>query len=29
MWGRVLPFADETIDHLIDAVKVMLVKDYK
>ena len=29
MWGRVLPFADETIGHLIDAVKVMLVKDYK
>ena len=29
MWGRVLPFEDETINHLIDAVKVMLVKDYK
>ena len=29
MWGRVLPFADETIDHLIEAAKVMLVKDYK
>ena len=27
MWGRVLPFADETIDHVIDAVKVMLLKD--
>lgn len=29
MWGRVLSFEDETINHLIDAVKVMLVKDYK
>lgn len=29
MWGRVLPFAEETIDHLIEAVKVMLVKDYE
>ena len=24
-----LPFAEETIDHLIEAVKVMLVKDYE
>lgn len=29
MWGRVLPFADETINHLIEAVKVMLVKENK
>lgn len=29
MWGRVLPFADETMDHLIDAVKLMLVKGYR
>ena len=29
MWGRVLPFADETINHLIEAVKVILVKEYE
>lgn len=28
MWGRVLPFAEETINHLIEAVKVMLIKGY-
>ncbi len=29
MWGRVLPFENETIDHLTEAVKIMLVKSYK
>lgn len=29
MWGRVLPFEGETFDHLIEAVKVMLIKNYK
>ncbi len=29
MWGRVLPFDGETFEHLTEAVKMMLVKDYK
>lgn len=29
MWGRVLPFEQETFDHLIQAVKLMLVKNYR
>ena len=29
MWGRVLPFAEETIDHLVEAVRVMLIKGYQ
>lgn len=29
MWSRVLPFEQETFEHLIQAVKLMLVKNYK
>lgn len=29
MWGRVLPFDSKTYEHVTEAVKVMLVKDYK
>lgn len=29
MWGRALPFEEETLDHITDAVRCLLIKNYR